>query len=106
MKLRLGIWILLFVVVVLLPSRSPAPLIFIPGEGWHYENYGETGKWEGPRAKETLDVATHSFTQKNSPLTRRAAHRTLRGWPLSDYAPRAASLVGPCLETQAKDEAA
>src|ERR1019366_7820187 len=106
MKLRLGIWILLFVVVVLLPSRSPAPLIFIPGEGWYYENYGETGKWQRPRAKEQLDVAEQSFTNKNYTVTLHAAHRILRVWPLSDYAPRAAYLVGRCLETQGKDEAA
>ena len=106
MKLRLGIWILLFVVVVLLPSRSPAPLMYIPGEGWYYENYGETGQWQRPRAKEQLEVAEQSFTNKNYTVTLHAAHRVLRVWPLSDYAPRAAYLVGRCLETQGKDEAA
>jgi outer membrane protein assembly factor BamD (BamD/ComL family) len=35
-----------------------------------------------------------------------AAHRVLRVWPLSDYAPRAAYLVGRCFEIQHKDEAA
>ncbi len=106
MKLRFAIWILLLVVVVLLPSRSPAPLVFIPGEGWYYENYGETGKWQRPRAKEQLEVAEQSFTNKNYTVTLHAAHRILRVWPLSDYAPRAAYLVGRCLETQHKDEAA
>jgi outer membrane protein assembly factor BamD len=106
MKLRFGIWILLFVVVVLLPSRSPAPLIYVPGEGWYYENYGETGKWQRPRAKEQLDVAEQSFTNKDYRVTLHAAHRILRVWPLSDYAPRAAYLVGRCLETQHRDEAA
>ena len=106
MKLRFGIWILLFVVVALLPSRSPAPLIYIPGEGWYYENYGETGKWQRPRAKEQLEVAEQSFTNNNYTVTLHAAHRILRVWPLSDYAPRAAYLVGRCLETQGKDEAA
>jgi outer membrane protein assembly factor BamD len=106
MKLRFGIWILLFVVVALLPSRSPAPLIYIPGEGWYYENYGETGKWQRPRAREQLEVADQSFTNKDYTTTLHAAHRILRVWPLSDYAPRAAYLVGRCLETQGKDEAA
>ncbi len=106
MKLRFGIWILLFVVVVLLPSRSPAPLTYVPGEGWYYESYGETGKWQRPRAKEQLDVAEQSFTNRDYSTTLHAAHRVLRVWPLSDYAPRAAYLVGRCLETQGKDEAA
>lgn len=106
MKLRFGIWTLLFVVVVLLPSRSPAPLMYIPGEGWYYETYGETGKWQRPRAKEQLEVAEQSFTNKEYRITLHAAHRVLRVWPLSDYAPRAEYLVGRCLETQRKDEAA
>lgn len=106
MKLRFGIWILLFVVVALLPSRSPAPLVYVPGEGWYYENYGETGKWQRPRAKEQLDVAEQAFTNQDYTVTLHAAHRILRVWPLSDYAPRAAYLVGRCLETQGKDEAA
>ena len=105
MKLRFGIWILL-IVVVLLPSRSPAPLVFVPGEGWYYENYGENAKWQRPRAKEQLDVAEEAFTNKDYALTLHAAHRVLRVWPLSDYAPRAAYLIGRCLETEHKDEAA
>jgi outer membrane protein assembly factor BamD len=106
MKLRIGIWILLVVVVVLLPSRSPAPLVYVPGEGWSYENYGETGKWQRPRAKEQLEVAEQSFTSKDYRTTLHAARRILRVWPLSDYAPRAAYLAGRCLETQGRDEAA
>src|SRR5665213_1456065 len=106
MKLRFGIWILLFVVVVLLPSRSPAPLTYIPGEGWYYETYGEIAKWQRPRAKEQLDVAEQAFTNKDYTITLHAAHRILLVWPLSDYAPRAAYLVGRCLETEGRDEAA
>jgi outer membrane protein assembly factor BamD len=106
MKFRIGIFALLFVVVVFLPSRSPAPLIYVPGEGWYYENYGENARWQRPRAKEQLDVAEEAFTNKDYTLTLHAAHRILRVWPLSDYAPRAEYLVGRCLETQHKDEAA
>ena len=106
MKLRFAIWFLLFVVVVLLPSRSPAPLMYIPGEGWYYENYGENGKWQRPRAKEQLEVAEQSFTNQDYHTTLHAAHRIMRVWPLSDYAPRAEYLVGRCLEQQGKDEAA
>jgi outer membrane protein assembly factor BamD len=106
MKLRFGILALLFLVVVLLPSRSPAPLIYVPGEGWYYENYGENQKWQRPRAKEQLEVAEEAFTNKDYSITMHASRRILRVWPFSDYAPRAEYLVGRCLEMQHKDEAA
>ena len=106
MKLRLGLWILLAAVVVLLPSRAPAPLMYVPGEGWYYETYGENAAWQRPRAKEQLDVAESAFTNRQYSVTLHAAHRVLRVWPLSDYAPRAAYLAGRCLETNHKDEAA
>ena len=106
MKLRLGLWILLAAVVVLLPSRAPAPLMYVPGEGWYYEPYGENAAWQRPRAKEQLEVAEAAFTNRQYAVTLHAAHRVLRVWPLSDYAPRAAYLVGRCLEADHKDEAA
>ena len=107
MKLRLVIfWFVLATLVVLLPSRSPAPLLFVPGEGWYYEPFGENNAWVRPRAKDQLAVAEEAFTNKNYSIAVHAAHRVLRLWPLSDYAPRASFLVGRCLETQRKDEAA
>jgi len=106
MKLRFAFWILLLVVTVLLPSRSPAPLVFVPGEGWSYQSFGETGKWQRPRAKEQLEVAEQAFTNKDYTITLHAANRVLRVWPLSDYAPRAEYLVGRCFEVKHKDEAA
>ncbi|HAO79452.1 MAG TPA: hypothetical protein DCQ92_10850 [Verrucomicrobia subdivision 3 bacterium] len=106
MKLRLGFWFLLAVVVVLLPARSPAPLMYVPGEGWYYESFGENGKWQRTRAKDQLEVAEQAFTNRDYKITMHAAHRVLRVWPLSDYAPRASYLVGRCLETAHKDEAA
>jgi outer membrane protein assembly factor BamD len=106
MKLRFAIWILLLVVLVLLPSRSPAPLVYVPGEGWYYETYGTSAKWQRPRAKEQLEVAEEAFAKKDYSITLHAANRILKVWPLSDYAPRAAYLVGRCLENERKDEAA
>jgi outer membrane protein assembly factor BamD len=106
MKLRFGIWILLLIVMVLLPSRSPAPLVFVPGEGWYYESVGEHARWQRSRAKEQIEVAEQAFTNKDYAVTLHAAHRVLRVWPLSDYAPRAAYLVGRCLELRHRDEAA
>ena len=44
--------------LVAFPSRSPAPLIYTPGEGWTYEPVGGGGaKWQQPRAKDQLEVA-------------------------------------------------
>ena len=92
--------------VVLLPLRSPAPLMYVPGEGWYYEPYGENAKWQRTRAKDQLQVAEDAFTAKNYSTTLRAANRVLRVWPFSDYAPRAAYLIGRCQEIDGKDEAA
>ncbi|MGA2246105.1 MAG: outer membrane protein assembly factor BamD [Verrucomicrobiota bacterium] len=106
MKLRFALWTLFLAVMVLWPSRSPAPLIFVPGEGWYYESYGTHTKWQRTRAKDQLDVAEQAFTNKEYAITMHAANRVLRVWPLSDYAPRAEYLMGRCLEIRRKDEAA
>ncbi len=99
-------WFLIVAVVVLLPMHSPAPLMYVPGEGWYYEPYGETAKWQRTRAKDQLQVAEDAFAAKNYSTTLRAAYRVMRVWPLSDYAPRAAYLIGRCQEMDGKDEAA
>jgi outer membrane protein assembly factor BamD len=106
MNRRLGFWFLVLFAVVLLPSRSPAPLMYVPGEGWYYESYGETAKWQRTRAKDQLQVADDAFAAKDYSTTLRAAHRILRVWPFSDYAPRAQYLIGRCLEIKGKDESA
>ena len=92
--------------VALLPFRSPAPLIYSPGEGWYYEPAGSTAKWTRPRAKDQLEVAEEAFKSKDYSTTMHAAHRILKIWPLSDYAPRAEYLIGRCLEAEHRDEAA
>ena len=106
MNRRSAFWILLVASVVLLPLRSPAPLMYVPGEGWYYEPYGESAKWQRTRAKDQLQVADEAFAAKDYSTTRRAARRVLRVWPFSDYAPRAEYLIGRCLEVDGKDEAA
>ena len=106
MNRRFGFWIVLVVGVVLFPFRAPAPLFYVPGEGWYYEPYGENAKWQRPRAKEQLDVAEQAFNNSDYNTTLHAAHRILRVWPLSDYAPHAEYLIGRCLEATGKDEAA
>lgn len=106
MASRLAFWILVVTLLALTPFRSPAPLVYLPGEGWYYETYGENGKWQRPRAKEQLEVAENAFKEKNFSTALHAAHRVLRVWPLSDYAPRAEYVVGRCMEAKHKDEAA
>jgi outer membrane protein assembly factor BamD len=106
MNRRFVFLVLLVTLAALLPFRSPAPLIYVPGEGWYYEPAGQGGNWQRARAKDQLDVAEQSFTNRNYNITLHAAHRVLRVWPLSDYAPRAEYLIGRCLEAGGKDEAA
>jgi outer membrane protein assembly factor BamD len=106
MNRRFRLFLLVAIVVALLPFRSPAPLIFTPGEGWYYEQFGINTKWMRDRAKDQLEVAEDAFKNKDFATASHAAHRVVRVWPLSDYAPRAQFLIGRCLEMQGKDEAA
>src|SRR5258705_166278 len=91
---------LLLAVVLLLafPSRSPAPLIYTPGEGWSYEPVGGEGKWQMPRAKDQFEVAKAAFDKKAYGLALKAARRVVHVWPLSDYTPQAQYLIGRCYE--------
>jgi len=98
--LLIGVFLLAF------PFRSPAPLIYRPGEGWTYEPVGGTAKWQMPRAKDQLDVAQAAFDKKAYSLALKAARRVVRVWPLSDYAPQGQYLVGRCYEETGKDEKA
>lgn len=92
--------------VLAFPFTSPAPLIYRPGEGWVYETPGATGRWTRTRAKDQLEVAEQAFERKEYSTAFKAARRTVRVWPLSDYAPRAQYLVGRCYEAQGQDERA
>ncbi len=106
MNRRFGCLLIVTACVVLFPSRAPAPLYYVPGEGWYYEPYGQSTKWQRSRAKEQLDVAQQAFNLGDYETTLHAAHRILRVWPLSDYAPDAQYLIGRCLEVSGMDEAA
>jgi outer membrane protein assembly factor BamD len=106
MRSRFTFWVLFIALMALLPFRAPAPLVYIPGEGWYYERYGENASWQRSRAKDQLAVAEQAFTNGDYSVTLHAAHRIMRVWPLSDYAPRAEYLVGRSLEATRKDEPA
>lgn len=90
------------------PFRSPAPLIYRPGEGWTYEPVGgeQGGNWRRQRAKDQLEVAQGAFDLKDYGLALKAARRVVSNWPLSDFAPAAQYLVARCYEAQGQDERA
>ncbi|HEX4121534.1 MAG TPA: outer membrane protein assembly factor BamD [Verrucomicrobiae bacterium] len=98
---RIGLVALL---LVALPYRSPAPLIYRPGEGWTYEMPGAKGDWRRMRAKDQLTVAQQEFDQKKFHMALKSAKRVIRVWPLSDYVPQAQYLVGRCYEELKQDE--
>jgi outer membrane protein assembly factor BamD len=98
-----------FLIVVLLlafPSRSPAPLIYTPGEGWTYVPVGGEGKWKLTRAKDQLDASQAAFDKKAYSLALKSARRVVRVWPLSDYVPQAQYIIGRCLQEKGDDERA
>jgi outer membrane protein assembly factor BamD len=106
MNRPLGFLLVVSACVVLFPLRAPAPLYYVSGEGWYYEPYGQNAKWQRPRAKEQLEVAEQAFTRNDYSTALHAAHRILRLWPLSDYAPDAEYYIGRCLEMTGNDETA
>jgi outer membrane protein assembly factor BamD len=87
------------------PARCPAPLVYRPGEGWTYESASE-GKWTRARAKDQFEVAQEAFDNGKIGLAIKAARRTVKRWPLSDYAPKAQALLGRCYEKKKYDEKA
>lgn len=99
-------FLLIAICLLALPYRSPAPLVFIPGEGWTYEPVGAKGNWQRTRAKDQLDVAQEGFDKKDYSLAAKAARRVVAIWPLSDYAPTAQYLVGRCFEVRGLGEKA
>jgi len=92
--------------VLAFPLESPAPLVYRPGEGWVYETPGGEGKWTRSRPKDQLELAQQAFDKKDYSLALKAARRTIRVWPLSDFAPRAQYLIGRCYEARKYDEKA
>jgi outer membrane protein assembly factor BamD len=99
--------LLVCLAVFLFPFRSPAPLVYRPGEGWSYESpSGKEDQWRRLRAKDQLDVAQAAFDKKDYKLAMKAALRVVTIWPLSDYAPQGQYLLGRCYEQRRQDEKA
>jgi len=98
--------LLILLILVAFPFRSPAPFVYTPGEGWTYEPVGGEGKWKQPRAKDQLEVAQAAFDKKSYRTALKAARRVTKVWALSDYAPQAQYLVGRCYEETGRDQKA
>lgn len=80
-----------FALIILMPMTSPAPLIYVPGEGWSYVRPGDTeaSRWKRPNAQEQIQLARDADQLGNFRLARRSAKRVLREWAYSDYAAEA-----------------
>jgi outer membrane protein assembly factor BamD len=96
---------LILLVVLAVPYRCPAPLIYRVGEGWSYEAVGGT-KWERARAKDQMEVARQAYEKKQFSVARKAARRVVKRWPYSDYAPEAQYLLARIYAINGNDEKA
>lgn len=99
-------FLLILTFLLAFPFRSPAPLIYRPGEGWTYEPHGSEGKWRRTRAKDQLDVAQAAFDKKDYGLALKSARRVVKVWPLSDYAAQAQHLVARSYDAKGNSEKA
>lgn len=98
---------LIAVAILAFPFRSPAPLVYRPGEGWSYESpSGKASDWRKLRAKDQLEIAQAAFDKKDYKIAMKAAQRVVTVWPLSDYAPQGQYLVGRCYEERHQDQKA
>ncbi len=95
---------LVLLVLVMFPYRSPAPLIYRPGEGWSYEKAGDKGDWRKDTAKSQTDIAKQALEKKDYGIAFKAARRVVKNWPLSDYAPEAQYLLGRAYEARKQDQ--
>ncbi len=80
--------------------HCPAPLIYTPGEGWVYEPVGAEGAWKRTRAKDQLILAQDAYDREDYGLALKAAKRTVKNWPMSDYAPQAQELVAKAYDAK------
>ena len=99
-------WALAGVLLLALPNRCPAPLVYRPGEGWSYEPVEGGASWKRAVAKDQLEVAKAAFDLQDYSLALKSARYVVRNWPFSDYAPEAQYLVGRCYEVTKKDQKA
>jgi outer membrane protein assembly factor BamD len=102
----IGVALLAALFLFAFPSTCPAPLVYRPGEGWTYESPDGQGRWTRPRAGDQLLVAQEALEAGRYALALKAARRTVRLWPLSDYAPQAQYLLARAYEARGNEERA
>lgn len=102
----IGIALLAALFLFAFPSKSPAPLVYRPGEGWTYESPDGQGRWTRNRAGDQLVVAQEALEAGRYALAIKAARRTVRVWPLSDYAPQAQYILARAYEERGNEERA
>jgi outer membrane protein assembly factor BamD (BamD/ComL family) len=107
-RMRLVVMRLVLVLagLLLFPNICPAPWIYTPGEGWHYEWPGGEGAWRKRTAPQQLAIAQEAFDKKDYGVAAKAARRVVSTWPLSTNAPQAQYLLARSYEAKGQDERA
>jgi len=106
--MRFGVlrFVLVTAGLLLFPQICPAPWIYTPGEGWHYEPVGGEGTWRRRTAPEQLVVAQQAFDKKDYGAAAKAARRVVSTWPFSTNASQAQYVMARAYEAKGQDERA
>ena len=90
------------VAVTLYPMTSPAPLIYVPGEGWSYVRAGESeaSRWRRPNATEQIQVSKDADEAGSHRLARKSSKRILEKWPFSDHGAEAQFYIAKSYDDQ------
>jgi len=94
--------VLWLVAVTLYPMTSPAPLIYVPGEGWSYVRPGdsEASRWRRPNATEQIQVSRDADQAGSHRLARKSSKRILDKWPFSDHSAEAQYFIAKSYDDQ------
>lgn len=94
MKFHWKCLLLVAMLCVAFPQRSPAPLIYQPGEGWTYQGASEI--MDNP--KDQLELGQKYEAKKNWDDAVASYLYILRKWPTTDQAQEAQYRIGLCRE--------
>ena len=94
MKFHWKLLLLVAMLCIAFPQRSPAPLIYQPGEGWTYQGAAEI--MDNP--KDQLELGQKYEAKKNWDDAVASYLYILRKWPTTDQAQEAQFRIGVCRE--------
>lgn len=94
MRIHWKLLLLVAALCVAFPRRSPAPLIYQPGEGWTYQGTAEI--MDNP--KDQVELGKKYESKKNWDDAIASYLYVLRKWPASDSAQEAQFRIGMCRE--------